>query len=299
MSKGSRASNVSSRATTADHVRSLAHQPPPRRTVRADFPHTALRQSLATRHLRGVEDRHTLQVQKSITLQSRVQSLSSPERLAPSLAPSLGLAAEFPSQQGDLLRHTGLRTEPLCHPIRSGALFAQAVSPSLDRNVTEVWPLRSTPFPGLPYYYGPLRLPAAATSRVMDSPRALSSQNATPGLPGSSTDPSARAPLNHPGRPSRCLCSFLPCWWQASPHLEGWPPPSQCNEAESGSLALGLTPSLSGEDHSPSPLLCTQKDRPYFPCLVTLCGRPQLHGERATAMVETFHSTGSARLGPA
>jgi hypothetical protein len=122
-------------------------------------------------------------------------------------------------------------------------------------------------------------------------------KNATPGLPGSSTDPSAPAPLNHPGRPSRCFCSFLPSWLQASPNPEGWPPPSQCNEAEPGSLALGLMPSSSGKDHSPSPPRLLPRKPTYSPCLVTLRGRPQLHGERATAMVDTFQSTGSARLG--
>ena len=83
-----------------------------------------------------------------------------------------------------------------------------------------------------------------------------------PGLPGSSADLSARALLNHPGRPSRYLLSFLPRWWQASPSLEGWPPPSKRNEAESGSLALGLMPSLSREVLSRSPLSLWPRNRP-------------------------------------
>jgi len=95
--------------------------------------------------------------------------------------------------------------------------------------MTEVWPLRSLPFQGLLRYYEPLRLPATATPQVIDSLGASFMSfhiNPVPGLPGSSTDLSARALLNHPGRPSRCSLSFLPHWWQASPSLEGWPPPS-------------------------------------------------------------------------
>src|SRR5512137_7052 len=82
-----RATNVSSHATTADHVRGIAHQLPPRRTGRADFPHPALRQSLASKHLQGVDGVQILQVDQPIALQSSVQPLSLPKRLAPPLAP--------------------------------------------------------------------------------------------------------------------------------------------------------------------------------------------------------------------
>jgi len=63
--------------------------PPPRRTVRADFPHTALRQSLAARHSRGVEDVLHLQIQQPIALQSGIQTFALSEGFAPSLAPVL------------------------------------------------------------------------------------------------------------------------------------------------------------------------------------------------------------------
>jgi hypothetical protein len=119
--------------------------------------------------------------------------------------------AQFPSQKRDLYRHPGLRLEPLCHIIRNGAFNAQAGHPFFDKNVTEVRPLGSTPFPGLPRYYGPLRLPAADDSQVMDSLLSLALTAAAPGLPGSSTDLSARALPNHPGRLGSCSRSLLPC----------------------------------------------------------------------------------------
>ena len=59
----------------------------PRRTVRADFPHTAHRQSLVTKSSRGVEDVSPLQVKKSITLQSCIQTFSLPKGPTPPLAP--------------------------------------------------------------------------------------------------------------------------------------------------------------------------------------------------------------------
>jgi hypothetical protein len=184
------------------------------------------------------------------------------ERVEPKQRLSLGLLAQFPSQKGDFDRHARLRLEPLCHIFRNGAFAAQAGHPSFDQNMTEVRPLGSAPFPGLLRYYGPLRLPAADVVQVMDSLTTLPLTGTAPGLPGSSTDLSARALPNHPGRLDRCSRSLLPCRWQASPNLGGWPPPDKCNEAESGSLALGLAPSLSGKDHFLSPLESQSRDRP-------------------------------------
>jgi hypothetical protein len=142
-------------------------------------------------------------------------------------------------------------------------------------------------------HYGPLRLPATATPQVMDSPGVPSMAftiHTAPGLPGSSTDLSARAPLNHPGRPSRCSHSLLPRWWQASPSPEGWPPPFKCNEAESGSLALGLAPSLSREALSPLPLRSPQRDRPtsHF-WLPSAGGRNYMSNEQLTCMTPYSH----------
>ena len=165
----------------------------------------------------------------------------------------LGLATQLPSQKGDFHRHVGFRFEPFCYPFRYGAFSTQAASPFLDRNATEVRPLGSTGITPLPCYYGPLRLPATADMRVIDSSHSLSSSLTVPGLPGSSTDLSARALLNHPERLGWSFCSFLPNRWQASSSPGDWPPPFTCNEAESGSLSLGLAPSLSRQDlyHSP------------------------------------------------
>jgi hypothetical protein len=132
----------------------------------------------------------------------------------------------------------------------------------LLENMTEVRPLGSIPFPELLRYYGPLRLPAADAIQVIDSLKTLPFVGTAPGLPGSSTDLSARALPNHPGRLDRCAHSLLACRWQASPSQEGWPPPAKCNEAESGSLTLGLAPSSSGEFSSPSPPTLWAGNRP-------------------------------------
>jgi len=212
------------------------------------------------------------------------------QRVEPKLTFSLSLATQFPSQKRDLLRHPRFRLEPFRLPFRYGALLAQAVSPLLDQNVTEVWPLGSVLFPGLPRYYGPLRLPTVAAFEVMDSLKSLvtpTSVTTPSGLPGSSTDLSARALPNHPGRPHRCLRSLLPCGYQASPSLEGWPPPSSCNEAESGLLSLGLTPSLSGKVFFPLPLL---RDRPT-PRLQLPCtgGRNYMLNEQLARMTLYSH----------
>ena len=165
----------------------------------------------------------------------------------------LGLATQLPSKKGDFHRHVGFRFEPFCYPFRYGASLAQAASPFLDRNATEVRPLGSTGITPLPCYYGPLRLPTTADVRVIDSSHSLSSSLTASGLPGSSTDLSTRALLNHPERLGWSFCSLLTNRWQASSSPGDWPPPFTCNEAESGSLTLGLTPSLSRQDLYLSP----------------------------------------------
>ncbi len=165
----------------------------------------------------------------------------------------LGLATQLPSQKGDVHKHIGFRFKPFCYPFRYGAFLAQAASPCLDRNTTEVRPLGSTGITPLPCYYGPLRLPTTADVRVIDSSHSLSSSLTASGLPGSSTDLSTRALLNHPERLGWSFCSFLPNRWQVSSSPGDWPPPFTCNEAESGSLTLGLASSLSRQDLYLSP----------------------------------------------
>ena len=75
-------------------------------------------------------------------------------------------------------------------------------------------------------YCRPVRLPDAAASRVMHSPRALAALPATPpGLPGSSTDLSPCALPNHPGEPDGCSLPLLPRRCQASSRMADWPLP--------------------------------------------------------------------------
>ena len=104
--------------------------------------------------------------------------------IEPKLTFSLRLATQFPSQKRDLLWHPRFRLEPFCLPFRNGALLAQAASPLLDQNVTEVWPLCSILFPGLLRYYGPLRLPTVAVFQVMDSLKDVGHSNPSDHLVG-------------------------------------------------------------------------------------------------------------------
>ena len=90
---------------------------------------------------------------------------------------------------------------------------------------------------------------------------------------------SASAAPFHPGEPDRCSCSLLHGRWQASPILEVGHSQLR-NEAETGSLALRLTP---------------------LPSEASNCGLlrgplGQLHGERTTSMVSTFQLTRTIRL---
>jgi hypothetical protein len=63
------------------------HQHPPRRTVRADFPHTALRQSFNLKATRGVDGEAVSQVPQPVPPQPRVQAFTLSKRLTTPLAP--------------------------------------------------------------------------------------------------------------------------------------------------------------------------------------------------------------------
>ena len=91
------------------------------------------------------------------------------------------------------------------------------------------------------------------------------------GLPGSSAALSAHAIPFHPGEPDGCFHSFLHRQLWASPYSAGWPlSPLTYHEAESGSLALWLTP-LS---HEASPARITPA------CArLTTCATSNSHGE--------------------
>ncbi len=167
--------------------------------------------------------------------------------------------------------------------------------------MTEVRPLGSTGITPLPRYYGPLRLPTVNARWVIDSPPALSLRRNpralgfTSGLPGSSADLSARALPNHPEQSCRFFRSLIPGKWQASPFPEGWPLSAMCNEAETGSLALGSRLRRRGRGTP----LCSFFHRAGLTPHVRLPSRdrPRLHVERAIHMSDSFQSDRSARLG--
>ena len=66
------------------------------------------------------------------------------------------------------------------------------------------------------------------------------------GLPDHWLTLSVRAVPNHPGRPGDCTCPLLRHRYKASSTWGAWPPATWRFEAESGSLALRLAPSLCG-----------------------------------------------------
>jgi len=118
--------------------------PPPRRTGRADFPHPAHRKSFAIRHSQGVDSgAHPAGRSVHGVSGRRTGSRHGGERGGSALL-LLSLAAQLPSQKGNLHRHTGLGCEPIRQPVRIGAFGAQAGSPFLDRSTTEMRPLGST-----------------------------------------------------------------------------------------------------------------------------------------------------------
>jgi hypothetical protein len=130
-----------------------------------------------------------------------------------------------------------------------------------------------------------------AVSQVMVSLRTLSAPpDTSPGLPGSSTDLSARALLPHPGRPDQCFCSLLPGRWQASPSLAGWPPPCKCNEADSGSLNVRAHAFVVRGSHPPSlpPYTGGNRPTPRFR-LPQAGGRNSLLNEQLTSMTPFSH----------
>ena len=107
---------------------------------------------------------------------------------------------------------------------RRGAMAQSAHSPSYGRT-SLAGPLGSTDITPLPRYYGPIRLPARPAGGYVFPPAVEDHLFTGPGLPGSSTDLSARAVPSHPGRPDGCIRSLLGRRWQASTSSAGWPPP--------------------------------------------------------------------------
>ena len=154
----------------------------------------------------------------------------------------LGLLTQLPSQGREW------RREVLVPPRRlvRSTLFQSAFLLSYA-NTSPVGSLRSIPpLAGFLRYYKPLRLPTRPSGSYVFPPSVEAIALASPGLPGSSAGLSACAVPIHPGRPDGCLRSLLHHQRRASPLLGGLTALLSCNEAESGSLSLRLTRSLSG-----------------------------------------------------
>ena len=138
--------------------------------------------------------------------------------------------------------------------------------------------LRSAGVTRLRCYYEPLRLPTWPAAGY-EFPSSVGGGSPEPptchaGSLRFLVHLSTPAVLNHPGGPDRCIRSWLhdrcwlhPSWRNGHPRLR--------NEAESGSLALRLTPLLSKASNAELPR--------------RLLG--QLHGARAFTIVSTFQLT--------
>jgi hypothetical protein len=122
-------------------------------------------------------------------------------------------------------------------PLPNREVGPSAASPSLeelsfkrfffyiDRYMFPVRPLGSTGITPLPGYYGPVRLPTRAANGLFLPQWYCGRGHSLPGLPGSSTNLSARASTYHPGEPDSCIRPFPHCQHWASPILDGWPLP--------------------------------------------------------------------------
>ena len=170
------------------------------------------------------------------------------ERIESRLGFTLGLPAQFAPERRKFQRRVTVA------PFRiSRSRWCQSAFLSFVTNLFPVRPLRSTGVTRLPRYYEPVRLPMRPASGYVFPESVEVITLTVPALPGSSANLSARAALFHPGEPNGFSCSLFPRWWQASPSLAGWPSRTSRNEADSGSLTLRLTPSLSGASTRQSP----------------------------------------------
>ncbi len=170
------------------------------------------------------------------------------ERIELKLRLTLGLPAQFAPERRKFLRQGTVA------PFRiSRSRWGQSAFLSFVTNMFPVRPLRSTRVTRLPRYYEPVRLPMRPAFGYVFPKSVEVITLAVPVLPGSSANLSARATLFHPGEPNGFFSSLFPRWWQASPTLAGWPTRTLRNEADSGSLTLQLTPSLSGASTRQSP----------------------------------------------
>ena len=167
---------------------------------------------------------------------------------------------------------------------RSG--LTQAVLRASDRDADSAGALCSTGVTPLPRYYSPLRLPTEASDGYVFPPPVVTAPHPWVGTLGWVSQvprsicrhpPSSTTPGSPAAARARCFaagCRLRPFRKVGHSQLLGF------NEAESGSLALRLT--------SPR----SQASTGRLP--ITPLGR--LHGERAIAMVSSFHLTRSTRL---
>ena len=94
-------------------------------------------------------------------------------------------------------------------------------------------------------YYGPVRLPAGAASKVMFSPSALAASPPPPRRVSQVPRPiclHAPSPLT-PASPAAARAHCFTAGLRLHHSLADWPLASWCNEAETGSLALRLADS--------------------------------------------------------
>ena len=106
-------------------------------------------------------------------------------------------------------------------------------------------PLRSTRVTPLHHYYGPLRLPSAATIKVIDSLLSLSAfPDTAMGLPGSQLICRRALPSITPGSAVGAMGCYFPTASRLH-HIRKDGHHQWCNEAELGSLSLRLTTSPS------------------------------------------------------
>ena len=159
--------------------------------------------------------------------------------------------------------------------------------------MSKVRPLRSTGITPLPHYYGPLRLPIQPDEGYLFPPTVgdLPPPYRVSQVP-QHIFPRALSPITPECPAGACVC-FFPTGNRLHPirkvgHTH-W-----CNEAETGSLALGLTRSWSGGT-VPFAFIQT-KDRPAsHDWLPSRKGSP-LHSEQTITMADSFQSARCARL---
>ncbi len=159
----------------------------------------------------------------------------------------------------------------------------------------EVRLLGSTGVTRLPRYYEPVRLPAAADAALWIPPRCCTHVCATPGLPGPSAVLSARALPTHPGRLDECVCSLLPHRSQASPPLQGWPPSRRVTRSNRVRIRWAHAFAVTAASRLARPY--TRPNRSVSRTQLPSHAGPQLHGERAIHMTDSFQSASTARVG--